>query len=388
MISVGFCFGAPLSAQNVHNRKVELNWLLKAVEAKKKIIMTGCRRIGKSSLCNKLEEKLKEDNWAVPVHMWCYPAKDFNRKDFFVELNRKFDESLESTLTYFSKLGKKAIKSVNYLKDITGRIQVEGETDFGKIRVSLKERENKNEWELEAERFFFKLRKCVEKGVNICIIFDEYGVYQDVPDFQEGFYEYMNSKFKGFSIPLILSGSQNLLRLGNWTREYEPMPMLDYFSKEDTFSLIDKNKSKEFALGAKELIFELTDGHPLYIQMIGSNAERYTPGNSTVTKNKVMSAYEDIVKGGSEYDELVFESYLRGLKEIERKILSVIAKTGRVNDAVEISGILDRDTKEVLSFCEKLDVDYYLKKTEDKSYSYEFRDKIFEEWLKRSRRKI
>lgn len=383
-----FSFGAPLEAQNVHNRKNELDWLLEAIEAKKKIIVTGNRRIGKSCLCNKLEEKLKEDTWGVPVHMWCYSDKDLDRKDFFVELNRKFDESLESTLTYFSKLGKKAIKSLNYLKDITERIQIEGETDFGKVRFSLKERENKKEWKLEAELFFFKLRKYVEKGINICIIFDEYGVYRDLPDFQEGFYEYMNSKFKELSIPVILTGSQNLLRFGNWTREYEPMwPPLDRFSKEDAFSLIDKNKSKEFESEAKELIFDLTHGHPLYIQMLGSNAERYTPGNSIVTINEVRAAYEYIVTGGSEYDELVFESYLSKLNEMERKILLAIAKTGRVTDAVEISGILDRDTKEVLSFCEKLDVDYYLKKIEDKSYSYEFRDKIFEEWLKRSRRK-
>ncbi|MFH1199878.1 MAG: ATP-binding protein [Candidatus Micrarchaeota archaeon] len=351
---VGFSFGMPVSRENFFDREAELARLLARTGrisdgARNDIAVIGSRRVGKSSLTNKLAEELEArgicciqidcEGLPLPVFLREYSTAVIGAQVQDEGVSRQFRESVKQGLS----------ATLAALSEVLGRVRaVEVDSvlaDFLRLRIEV---EKLPESELKGERlygFFSQTIALPETlGKKCVVIFDEfqetasYGIFGE-NDFHALFRRAVQAHknvcyvYTGSATGMMedifakpenpLAGNADILRVGPFDEENS-----GEFVKA---GLVSGGKKIDEAVLAK--LFEETGGFPAYLNWLGLRFLE-NPA-SVITEKEYGGLFDEMLSPASAVHQGISKQLVK-LGSKTRKILSVIALGNSAPPKIEL----------------------------------------------------
>ena len=260
-----FEYGGIVSSSSFCNRKNELKELRRFVENSGKLFMYGERRIGKSSLLYHLIDNLSEDKFIVSyIDVWrCTDTSDFIRE---------CAKAIGST----NSLSPKGLlqRAKNLFTGLTPALTVD---DYGKPQLTFSTVHRKNETPLLSEVLSAPGR-IAESSPNqqVLVVFDE---FQEIRNFNDDRIERVlrSEVQKHHNVAYIFCGSRKHMLIEMFLKGGSPLYRsaahypIDCIALEHWIPFIKERfllKGISLKNSVIEDIFELTEGHPYYTQVI------------------------------------------------------------------------------------------------------------------------
>lgn len=378
-LNVPFKVGRPVEDEYFIDREEEIREIGEQMDSLSNACVLGIRRMGKTSL---LWAATREMEDPIPVYVNCYGIPDMKRfASLLVDSVRDAYSEITGDSMYASQIGR-------YLKEKAGRLSyhlTEMEVSVGqyfRVRIGTREREVEPETVLE-DAFRYPEVLATEKGVRFALILDE---FQDIgsrwgQDFLKRLRSIAESQgrvcylFSGSSITFMSSliddasspFYRQLHRIG-----VGPLP--EEYAKAFVADRLDRC-GYSFEDGALDLIVQMTDRIPDYLQRLGAIASRMS---GHIDRETVREAYEEMI---TELDS-EFRGTLAILNQrsgVYGALLSGLSQHETLADAGKTVGQDFGGAGRQIAFLQNIG----LVKKRDRG-RYEIADPIFKEWLSRS----
>ncbi len=358
---VEFSFGMPVWEKNFFNRVDELKKLVSRIEKIKKgarndMAIIGPRRVGKSSLTNKLSQEL-EKKGITPIRIDCEGLtapvflREYSNAIIASEVEKhgvvqRFRENIKRGLS----------SSVAILSEALGRIgSIEMESplvDFLSLRIEI---ENTPQSELKGEKllnFFSQTIELPEKmGSKFVVIFDEFQETTSYSILKKGDFHalFRRAVQNQKNVAYVYTGSSIGMMQDIFGDPVNPLAgnadlmVLAPFDEKNSEAFIKtglKHHGVQIDKKALKMTFEKTGGFPAYLNWIGLKLLDINKKN--ITQKEVNQAVNEMLGPASPVHQGILKQMAK-LGIVTKKILREIAlgnyKPPKIQKEVNIENV-------------------------------------------------
>jgi len=382
IVMVEFSFGAPVKEKQFFNRVEELDKLIRRTGKitqgiRNDVAIIGPRRVGKSSLTNKLAEQLTEKGITV-IQMDCEGLtpqiflREYSNAVIAAEVEKhnlvqKFRESLKQGVS----------TSIAILSEALGRIKsIEITSPLAEFLVFRIEMEKTSESELRGEKLMDFLQQTLELpeklGSKFTVIFDEFQETSKYNVLQKGDFHALFRRstqhqknvcyvYTGSSIGMMekIFGDQNNPLAGN----ADILPV-EPFSEENSKAFLTlglKQAGIKLEEKALNFIVDKTGGFPAYLNWIGLRL--IDKGEKNISEAQAKETFDQMLSPASPIYQNISKQLVK-LGPLTKKILKIIA-LGNV-DPLKIQK--EANARNVYVYLDRLQKYGLVKKRENKFY--------------------
>ena len=337
-----FFYGGTASGENFCNRSVELQDIKSIVDNSSNVFIFGERRLGKTSLLQKLISTLSDDDYIhIYIDLWAC-----NTEENAVRMCASaFTGTLEKSSSRLLKKAKELFSSLS--PSIT--LDSDGNPSLSFSSASYQKNDPVLEQVLSLPQVIAE--KYPEK--QIVIIFDE---FQQIRNFENDRFErVLRSSIQNHDmVSYLFCGSKKHLINDMFMSRKSPLFRSAAHYPIGTISLNHWNKfiTRQFSTTGRNIepetiseIFKLTSGHPFYTQMLSSVLWEISDSNDKTESDKLDEAVEILLNR----EQYAYMTLWETLALNVRKMLITIAKesnlkTPYASDIINKYGIKSAST--------------------------------------------
>jgi len=375
-----FHVGGPVTGPDFYGRKEELQLLRKELISKGSlgIILTGLRRVGKTSLLKEFSRSLEKDAKATSIYVDVSSIHPFSLEHFYDALVVSSFESYQkkSAAPEDVSISEALGGSFEAYATLLRKPSVDNSIkDYIELRFKYKEGKAELQELLKKSFEVIEALASTTKGRSLLLLDES----QFLPSLDENLFWAIRATVQEWKhSSIVLTGSDINLMEGLFNSERSPFYLLLKNKTLDPFDIVttgtllrDKLKESGASIDKSALksLHAYSGGIPFYVQWLGDKA---LEGGKEIGDAIIEAAYQSLLKES----EIMFTSELDKVSSGERTVLIEMALGSTMAEAAKNLG---KSVATVAKLVERLVNKSHLRKI--RAGQYKFTDPMMRNWI-------